>query len=338
MITYSVIVLAYQVQAELEACVHSVLCQRVPQFELILVDDGSTDGTGELCDRLARTDFRIRVLHQPNSGQLLARIRGFSAARGEYLLCLDGDDEWEPELLQTVHAYLERRPCDLAIFGHRRIQGDRMVSCVAHVFDDGTVLEGPDRQQVYELLAKGGPINEMWCKVIRRDLFARIRTDLMPYADIRVAEDWLYSLELVAEAQSILYIDRMLYRYRLRAGSIMHTFRPEELSDQIRVRRRVREWIREQALPEPSVREFEYNTCKYFADFIFRCALSKTPYAQKRALYQAVRQEPLFEQTRHSRKQLGLSVRHRLFQWLFDRSFLCLELYARLYRRLRRRG
>ena len=100
----SVIVPVYKVEPYLRRCVDSVLAQTYGGFELILVDDGSPDNCGAICDRYATRDDRIRVIHQENAGQGKARNVGMDQAVGKYIIFLDSDDYWLPATLKTLYA------------------------------------------------------------------------------------------------------------------------------------------------------------------------------------------------------------------------------------------
>ena len=90
----SVVIPVYNVKPYLERCVQSVLRQTYKELDSILVDDGSTDGSGELCDKIAERDLRVRVIHQENQGLSGARNTGIHQATGEYVIFMDSDDEW----------------------------------------------------------------------------------------------------------------------------------------------------------------------------------------------------------------------------------------------------
>ena len=113
---FSIIVPIYNTQRYLWDCVQSVMDQTFTDWELILVDDGSTDGSGKIADSLAAQDDRIRVVHQDNKGQFFARQAGIQLARGEYLFFLDGDDRFVSDALSLVHALLEQKEWDLVLF------------------------------------------------------------------------------------------------------------------------------------------------------------------------------------------------------------------------------
>ena len=113
----SVIVPVYNVRPFLPACVASVRGQTMKDLELILVDDGSTDGSGELCDALAKEDARIRVLHTENGGQGRARNLGLDVAQGEYISFVDADDVATPEMLAAALAQARQENADMVVFG-----------------------------------------------------------------------------------------------------------------------------------------------------------------------------------------------------------------------------
>ena len=99
---FSVIVPVYKVEEYLRRCVDSILAQTYTDFELLLVDDGSPDACPQICDEYARLDPRVRVIHKPNGGCVSARNAGISAARGEYICYVDGDDRVSSEMLSFV--------------------------------------------------------------------------------------------------------------------------------------------------------------------------------------------------------------------------------------------
>ena len=111
---FSVVIPAYNVAEYLEKCVASVRAQTCADWEVLLVDDGSTDGvTGALCDALGQGDDRIRVIHQENGGLGADRNTGLEAARGEYLVFLDSDDYLAPHMLETLRQRIGATHCDL---------------------------------------------------------------------------------------------------------------------------------------------------------------------------------------------------------------------------------
>ena len=115
---FSIIIPVYRVEEYLEKCVDSILAQTCQDFELLLIDDGSPDGSGAICDRYAASHpNQVRALHQPNGGAGAARNRGIELAQGDYLLFVDGDDWLAPNLLEDLSASIAATPADLYLFG-----------------------------------------------------------------------------------------------------------------------------------------------------------------------------------------------------------------------------
>ena len=113
--TLSIIVPVYNVRAFLEKCIKSILAQTFTDYELILVDDGSDDGSGEICDKFALEDERIRVIHKENGGVVSARKAGISAARGAYAGYVDGDDWIDSSMYEKMVHYMQKYSCDLVM-------------------------------------------------------------------------------------------------------------------------------------------------------------------------------------------------------------------------------
>ena len=208
----TVIVPVYNVEAYLEKCVQSILAQTEPDFELLLVDDGSTDHSGALCDQLAQKDPRIQVIHQKNQGLGGARNTGIQAAAGDWVLLVDSDDWIEPELLEkTLEAGL-REEADLVMFGFRSVdeQGNTLQTFVEDVpTDQGlTLKDHPD-------LLMTAP--SAWRRLYRRELLSRTGILYPPrvwYEDIRTTP------KLLAAASRVVFLNYVGYDYLSRTGSI----------------------------------------------------------------------------------------------------------------------
>ena len=139
----SVIVPVYKVEPYLHQCLDSVLAQSFTDFELILIDDGSPDNCGAICDEYAARDSRIYVIHQENAGQGKARNVGMDRASGKYLIFLDSDDYWLPTTLEALYTEAERNQTQVLVFG-------------AMPFWDG--MEEPEKHPVYHHTVQNGVV------------------------------------------------------------------------------------------------------------------------------------------------------------------------------------
>ena len=338
-IFFSVIVLAYQVRDYIAQCLDSVLCQTYQNFEIILVNPHSSDGTDGLCLEYQKKHGNIRILKTENRGQLLNRISGFAEAKGDYLLCLDGDDYWEKNLLETVCLGIREHGGDWVIFGHERVCGGKVIGCTEHIFPDGTVLEGEEKKKVYEKLIAGRPLNTMWEKALSRELFGRImrEEDFLQYQSVRSCEDLLFNCHAAWRSARILYLDFSPYRYRMRADSVTHVFRPAELDDYLLVKKRVREFMTKWQMEDENCRSMFYSGLfRFFADWIYRCAISGVTAEEKRGLYGRLRQEALYLEALRYRKNVRIHMRHRLFELLFRHGDLGLRIYAKAFQLFRK--
>lgn len=224
---FSVLVPVYNISRYLPECVKSALSQSEQDFELVLVDDGSTDGSGQLCDQYqVQHPDRVRVIHQPNSGLILARRAGIAAAKGDYCIFLDGDDALEPDCLATVRETIARYHADIVIYNNFSFfEDDQTREPNAPVFADGTLFRGEDKRRIYRELIASWRLNNIWTKAIKTEL---LRADDTPYERFAAnphTEDLLQTLYPVTHANCIVYRTKELYLYRRHSRSM--TQKPE---------------------------------------------------------------------------------------------------------------
>lgn len=329
---FSVIILAYHVEPYLRNCLDSVLRQRFKDYEIIIVNPVPNDETEKICREYAEKYRHIQILDVPNRGQLLNRTAGFSKASGRYLVCLDGDDWWHWTLLEKVYATLKTEAADMVIFGHQRVEKDKIVRKVLHTFADGAVFEGKEKRAVYEKFIQGGPINEMWTRVISRELFAKITEDFSGLETIRKGEDLLYNLYLADASEKIVYIDAPLYYYRQREGSVIRTFRPRELEDTILVKGHIRNMMEKWGMEGPKyIDAFYRSIAVFYMDFIFRCCISELSFSEKRKILEKIRTEDYYLKSCKYQRREMVHQRHWLFVRLFRMNNLLALIYGKLY-------
>ena len=219
-IAVSVIVPIYNTRPFLEECVRSILNQQFSEpFEVLLVDDGATDGCDVLCDELAAQDKRIRVFHQENQGLSGARNTGIDAARGRYYAFVDADDVVHPGYLQALYDACEAHDAYMAI------------CAVEDVNEDGTSQDPPE----YTLPAETGVFvgkdllnrfyapNGTYYTVAWNKLYRAEVWKLLHYPEGRLHEDDFVAHRLFWRCDKVVCLDAPLYNYRLRKGSICRT-------------------------------------------------------------------------------------------------------------------
>lgn len=246
----SVIVPVYKVEEYLEKCVQSILAQTERDFELILVDDGSPDRCGALCDSLAQTDPRVRVIHQENQGLGGARNTGIREARGDWLLLVDSDDWIEPKILEKAMEAGLREEADLVMFAFRTVdeQGREL-----GVFREDMPKERGIGLQEHKEALLTAPC--AWNKLYRRSFFQGTGLAYPPrvwYEDLRT------SPKLMAKAGRMVFLDEVGYNYLQRRGSIMNSANLERNREILDAFDDLLPWFRKEGLFEAYRRELEY--------------------------------------------------------------------------------
>lgn len=226
----SMIVPVYNVEQYLPAALDSLRAQTCPDWEAILVDDGSPDSCGALCDAAARQDARFRVIHQKNAGVGAARNAGLAAARGTYVQFLDSDDALEPQMVEVLCRTARQTDADLILFGGYE----------EHYAADGTRTGCTDIAPVLEGVYRGDPCPQLFpqlsaMSLVTRQLFRRrcIEEGNCRFTDHKIAEDALFFVSFYRQhLHCVVGILEKLYRYKLRAsGSASQSYHPERLTD-----------------------------------------------------------------------------------------------------------
>lgn len=234
---FSILMPVYKAADTLEESVQSVLCQTFDDYELLLVEDGSPDGSGPLCDALMeRGGGRIRVLHCPHRGTIPTRREAIAAARGDFILWLDADDLMEPGTLCFLHDLRrEHEDPDMILYEFTAFYDDgRPEDRRPPLFADLTLFEGEAaKKPLYELYIRGNALDALWAKAARRTLYQNDPTDYGPYLSNPYGEDALHGLYPLTHAARVLYTDRRLTRYRIRQNSVMHRFDKERLDQRL---------------------------------------------------------------------------------------------------------
>lgn len=230
---FSICIPVYNTSKYLDECLQSVLCQTEKDYEIVLVDDGSTDNSGEICDRYAAEYPHIRVIHKENEGLMMTRRRGFQEAKGDYFLCLDSDDAFnDKNTLKKIRHIIEEEKADLVIYEYiyaysTTAQPDRRIS----LFDcpDGYIFQRDAKCEIYNKLLFGTGLNAIWIKAASRNI-VDLDVDYSQWKDQLVnsqGEDLFQSLPILDKAERIAYLKEPLYFYRWNPASISRNVRPE---------------------------------------------------------------------------------------------------------------
>ena len=216
----SYLVPVYNVEKYIQRCLDSILCQRGADFEVVLLDDGSKDSSGAICDEYAqRYPGIIRVIHKENEGLFATRRRGFREAKGDWFVCVDSDDYILENHLQTIAQVIEEHDCDMVMFDYESFYPDGHTESSGIDIDNVQVWEGSGKQEIYKKRLLKNKYNNMWSKAIHRSVLD-FETDYSVLGVRNMCEDAIQSYELYTRAQKIVYIPKALYAYRRSIASI----------------------------------------------------------------------------------------------------------------------
>ncbi|MDO3659725.1 glycosyltransferase [Bacillus sp. C28GYM-DRY-1] len=213
----SIIVPMYNVEPFIKECIDSLRRQTLSDIEIILVNDGSPDRSGEIAEDYAKRDSRIRVIHQANGGLSSARNAGIKAARGTYIGFVDGDDYVSSAMFQRLIEEAEQNRLDIAGCGFYKQLADRRVY-VPPQLDINRVMTKSEMAERLKHAHETRFIWYVWRYVYRRELLER--ANLMFDEDIRFAEDSPFNLSAFCEAERVKMLDEGLYIYRENPNSL----------------------------------------------------------------------------------------------------------------------
>jgi len=203
----SVIVPVYNAEKYLHECVDSILAQTFSDFELLLVDDGSTDNSGAICNEYAQSDARVRVFHRANGGVSSARNFGIVNAKGEFIVFADADDILPDESLAVRVDAVLHNDADIVILGY-----ECFGICDCRYVPDGTFLyrDSGSFRQDFRKHSTNGFIESLWNKVYRKSLMANLRFD----ETISYGEDYMFNLGYLSNCNRIMLSPKIVYKYR----------------------------------------------------------------------------------------------------------------------------
>ena len=231
---FSIIIPVCNVAAELPRTMASLQAQTCRDYEIVLVDDGSTDGSAQLVDSYADV---ATVIHQPNSGVVAARQKGFAASKGEWIVFVDGDDKLVPDALSSISCAINRQDCEIVQYGYTMVSDGK---------DAASCGQDPEGCKSAEWIIKNSartPLDYLgmciWNKCYRRDVAAHAFEDV---GDVRIShsEDGLYAFAALLHAKNICFLGVSLYCYVLRSSSAVHRVNLAIVNERTKFLERVR--------------------------------------------------------------------------------------------------
>lgn len=214
----SVIVPVYKVEPYIHKCVDSILGQTFSDIQVILVDDGSPDTCGDICEEYAKKDERVQVVHKENGGLSDARNAGIPYAKGEYVIFLDSDDYVEKDMLEYLYTNIKKAGADMATCGIYEVYKDRIE---AQEEEEDFVCSG---EEAFRCILRGHTIRgEIWNKLILKSCMEDLR-----FPKGRLYEDIYYTVDLMQRVKTVAVGTKPKYYYLHRGDSITgRAYRPQ---------------------------------------------------------------------------------------------------------------
>ena len=211
--TISIIIPVYNVEKYLNKCLNSVIEQTYKNIEVILIDDGSTDNSGKICDEYAKNDIRIKIIHQQNGGVSTARNNGLEHATGKYITFVDSDDYIEKEMIETMAKKIMKKNADIVICGVTdRDEENNIINQSLNkkenVFNNIEAIKEMLDEKLFNCVC--------WAKLYKKELFRNIKFN----SKIRIAEDMDVLYRVFYKSNKIIQIPERLYNWTSRGDSV----------------------------------------------------------------------------------------------------------------------
>lgn len=312
----SIIIPVHNVEQYLSRCIDSVLSQTFANWELLLVDDGSTDKSSSLCDEYKLKDVRIRVFHKENGGVSSARNMGLDYAKGEWISFVDSDDYLEPNMYEVMYAGTQCAPVDVVYCDYFQCFNNGKIR------ENVAVYDSDKRERLRAFLLKGWPV--VWNKLYRRSFLEK--NDITFQSKYNFCEDMLFTFEVLYHSNEALHIAQALYNYnRINEYSIVNTLWSNErmirnIQDGIEVVNKIILFLKERNMYIYLERELAWSLLKAKVGYIY----IKSKRNDYRLLYPGfnkyILSNPL---TSRKTKLLQCLMMSRYLWWIIDLAILC---------------
>ena len=293
---FHIIVPAYNAAKSIERCIRSVTSQSYENRYLVIVNDGSTDATGELAARYSAGDDRISVLHQENGGQIAARDAGIAYAlthsdQDAYLMFLDADDELKPGALQRIAELIDMHGCDMLVFGAENYDAD--TDKIRGMLSGNAQGKVQSKSELYKIVLYDTGYNSLCRKVIAKKAF--LTTDYVAYTDLRYGEDLIQSLDYYRSVGSVYFTQDVLYRYHINPDSMTHSVDFYSYPIDSTVRRLTWEFVNaENVWSEEELNEYAQFLLDLLEKKIISLCCFKAPFEDKAKVFDSVIDEPFY--------------------------------------------
>ena len=294
----SIIVPVYNTKCYLIRCIKSITAQTYHHLEILLIDDGSTDGSGLLCDQLAKTDGRIRVIHKPNEGAGMARNTGLAYARGEYICFFDSDDRVTVDVIEKAYCLAQQEHSDIVVFGYYQVKkGTAPIPVIPNT--DKTSYSGLEVQASFlpDLLGpdvKNGVFTNLFIGAwtfFSMELIQRTGWRFVSEREI-ISEDIYSQFCLYRAVKKVSVLKEPLYYYYESPGSLSHSCQPGRLQKINQFYSKCRETGYLYGYNGKVMERLSYQYLSLAIEYLKMIVTSNDSKANRRAMFQAAVHDP----------------------------------------------
>ncbi len=327
-ILFYILVPVYKVEKYIHECIASVLNQSYQNFKLVLIDDGTPDASGKICDEYAEKVDRIHVIHQKNMGLIAARdtavnyIQTACALKNAYVVFLDSDDSLKPKALERLTKIIQQKDCDMVIYGMDRVAGGRIVQPFSK--DNTESFMEEDKRSLYKRVFSSAQYNPVWRKAIKAELIPE--KNYREYYAFSLAEDLLRSIDLYKAVSNVYFLQEGLYNYTINPNSITQTVDASNYKVDFTIREKVLEFLqKEDVFTEADWDEYRGFCASLIVNAATTIGCFTIDYTKKTTFYHKIEASDFYRKYLRGKK-LRCSVKtrilYRLFEmkayWIFD--------------------
>lgn len=328
-IKFSIHIPVYNVEEYVEECLESILNQNYDNYEIVIIDDGSTDNSGKICDIYATKDNRIKVYHQQNQGLLATRRVALKYADGDFVVFCDSDDKLKEGALSGIAKYVEEYACDMLIYRYEKF--GNICFDGALLYEKVTDISSNHKSELMYQIASNNELNSMCLKAVRLSC-VDIDESYDKYKNISNGEDLLQSLALFENCKKIVYVPDIFYCYRANEKSITGGFDSKRYKEM--------DFVRQEVLCFLKKNDFEFKKhLRVFSDCYIEMmtfcavevAVSDIQVKEKVKILKDIRELELFNESIKHATLKNLTVKRKVIFWMMKRKmFLSLRLLMKL--------
>ena len=328
-IFFSVIVPIYNVEKYLKRCIDSILAQTYPYFELILVNDGSTDSCWDICEEYYKKDNRIVLINQENQGLLAARRAGIRRAKGDYFVHVDSDDYCDKTLLEKIYNKILETDCDLILYGCLIIRADG--TTLRRVPMD-EIASSNDKyistESIFRVIAGSYALNPIWLKCAKNSI-VDVTGDYSQYGRLMMSEDLLQSLPLIDNAERIAVINLPLYMYCIHGGSMSNKLKKQYIYDELIVKEKVYKMIKKYCNEASVVDKFGKF---YYHRLVSYMVKSTTVYSSReyKKMIDDIKQNYIIKDLYASKKYMS-AIELMCYKLAISKQYFICKIFAKIF-------